>query len=692
MAINIPIVSTFDPKGLNAAEKALGGLSGSAGKVGSILKASVVPGLIAVTGSVLAFTKGLYPAIQAASDLQENTSKIGVIFGQAGKAITDFSKTAARDIGQSQNQVLAAAGTFGTFGKAAGIAGEELATFTTDFITLSADLASFNNTTPDEAINAIGSALRGEAEPLRKFGVLLNDATLKSAAMELGIYSGSGALTAQQKILAAQKVIYEQTGDAQGDFARTSDGLANQQRILSAQIENVKTKIGEALLPAFQKIVAFTNDYIVPALDRFVTGLTGGKGVSKSLTDAISVMGGFGPAVISGSKQAVNALLEVVRTAAITYEAFKAVSTAVKFFKGDLKGALGDFGKTIAAAGVAQFTRKIQEDSNNFFDQLLTNVNNAQSALANQNKTIVETNQAYEGFGKAIDGVVPKLTGLAGGGEGGGKGGGGKGAINKVTEAVKEASEALNKEMGNALDAAKDRLKKAQDAFNDFYKSVSDVITGALNFGAAFEEGGEDAGLTFFTALQKQADKAKEFANLVEQLLASGLSQEALQQVIDAGIDSGAAIAKELLQSSENVLRANKLVSETNAIAESIANLSASKFYAAGVSNAQQYLAGVEAAMAIAQAKLGKKGINLADVKGISAGFGDAISSTPGLTGPSMPTFGPIGAPTDKGRPLGNVTINVTGGLATTAETAVAVNNAMLAYNRLAGPSQLAVA
>jgi len=686
MAINIPIVSTFDPKGLNAAEKALGGLSGSAGKVGSILKASVVPGLIAVTGSVLAFTKGLYPAIQAASDLQENTSKIGVIFGQAGKAITDFSKTAARDIGQSQNQVLAAAGTFGTFGKAAGIAGEELATFTTDFITLSADLASFNNTTPDEAINAIGSALRGEAEPLRKFGVLLNDATLKSAAMELGIYSGSGALTAQQKILAAQKVIYEQTGDAQGDFARTSDGLANQQRILSAQIENVKIKIGEALLPAFQKIVAFTNDYIVPALDRFVSGLTGGKGVSKSLTDAISVMGGFGPAVIAGSKQAVNALLEVVRTAAITYEAFKAVSTAVKFFKGDLKGALGDFGKTIAAAGVAQFTRKIQEDSNNFFDQLLTNVNNAQSALANQNKTIVETNQAYEGFGKAIEGVVPKLEGLADDDPKGGKG-----AVTKVTQAVKEASEALNKEMGDALDAAKDRLKKAQDAFNDFYKSVSDVIKGALDFGAAFEEGGEDAGLTFFSALQKQADKAKEFAGLVEQLLASGLSQEALQQVIDAGIDSGAAIAKELLQSSENVLRANKLVAETNAIAESIANLSASKFYAAGVSNAQQYLAGVEAAMAIAQAKLGKKGINLADVKGIGAGFGDSINSTPGLTGPSMPTFGPIGAPTDKGRPLGNVTINVTGGLATTAETAVAVNNAMLAYNRLAGPSQLAI-
>ena len=686
MAINIPIVSTFDPKGLNAAEKALGGLSGSAGKVGSILKASVVPGLIAVTGSVLAFTKGLYPAIQAASDLQENTSKIGVIFGQAGKAITDFSKTAARDIGQSQNQVLAAAGTFGTFGKAAGIAGEELATFTTDFITLSADLASFNNTTPDEAINAIGSALRGEAEPLRKFGVLLNDATLKSAAMELGIYSGSGALTAQQKILAAQKVIYEQTGDAQGDFARTSDGLANQQRILSAQIENVKTKIGEALLPAFSKLVKFLNDFAVPALDKFVSSLSSGKGLTPSIALAIAEMGKFGPSVVEASRTAVNALLEVVRTAAITYESFKALRTAVRFFNGDFVGALQNFAGVIGAAGVAQATRRLEQDANNYFDALLINVNNITTATKLQNGALLQTADAYERFA-----LKAEAAGKAAAGAGGSGSGGVAGAAKKVSEAVKEASEVLNKQMAEALDGAKDRLKKAQDAFNDFYTSVSDVIKGALDFGAAFEEGGEDAGLTFFSALQKQADKAKEFADLVEQLLASGLSQEALQQVIDAGIDSGAAIAKELLQSSENVLRANKLVSETNAIAESIANLSASKFYAAGVSNAQQYLAGVESAMAIAQAKLGKKGINLADVKGISAGFGDAISSTPGLTGPSMPTFGPIGAPTDKGRPLGNVTINVTGGLATTAETAVAVNNAMLAYNRLAGPSQLAI-
>ena len=690
MAINLPITSTFDDSGLNKAQKALAGLGKPAAKLGNILKASVVPGLVAAAGSVLVFTKGLNPAIQAASDLGENTSKIEVIFGDAGRAVTDFAKTAARDIGQSQNQVLAAAGTFGTFGKAAGLAGDQLATFTTDFITLSADLASFNNATPDEAINAIGAALRGEAEPLRRFGVLLNDATLKAAAMELGIYSGSGALTAQQKILAAQKVIYEQTGDAQGDFTRTSDGLANQQRILSAQLENVKIKIGEALLPAFTKLVKFVNDFVVPALDKFISSLTGGKGVSESMAQAIAAFGPFGPSIVGGMRQAVGAMLQFVRTAAITYESIKAVTTAAKFFKGNVVGALKDFALVVGAAGIAQATRKLEQDSNEFFDGLLNRVEGITSAVANQNKAITDAESRYEGWGKKIAGVTTGLEGLGDGDET--KGGGKKGAVNKVTEAVKKASEALNKEMGDALDAAKDRLKKAQDAFNEFSKSVSDVIKGALDFGAAFEEGGEDAGSTFFSALQKQADKAKEFASLVEQLLASGLSQEALQQVIDAGIDSGSAIAKELLQSSENVLRANKLVEETNKIAEQIGILSANKFYAAGVSNAQQYLAGVEAAMAVAQARLGKKGINLADVKGISSGFNNAISTTPTMTAPTMPSVIPVGAPTDKGQPLGNVTINVASQLATKAEVGRAVEDSLRALTRVSGPLQLQIA
>ena len=698
MAINIPITSTFDDTGLNKAQKALTGISGPASSLGNILKASVVPGLIAAAGSVLVFTKGLMPAIEAASDLQENTSKISVIFGEAGKAVTEFAKTAARDIGQSQNQVLEAAGTFGTFGKAAGLAGEQLATFTTDFITLSADLASFNNTTPDEAINAIGAALRGEAEPLRRFGVLLNDATLKAAALELGIYSGSGALTAQQKILAAQKVIYEQTGDAQGDFARTSDGLANQQRILSAQFENVKTKIGTLLLPVFSELVKFLNEQVLPSIDRVITAF-GEQGLGRGLQQAVAETGSAGEGLVKAFK---FIALNAAKMANVVYSSVQILIAQFQFLTGSPLEAI----KTAAKAFDTFIDIGALEKS---FDTFSYKVNVLQGAVLSQNKTILDAEKRLDSFGKVTKKTAEELAG-AGADEEKGL----SGAAKKVTKAIKEASEALNKEMAQALDGAKQRLEKSKKAFDDYANSVANVISTALNFGKAFEEGGEDAGLTFFSALQKQADKAKEFASLVEQLLAKGLSQEALQQVIDAGVDSGAAIAKELLQSSENVLRANKLVAETNKIAEQIGLLSASNFYAAGISNAQQYLAGVEAAMAEAQARLAKKGIKLADVKGISANFANAVSVAERLTMPkinplpsaqpvnqnqpsnivvpTMPRVIPVGAPTDKGLPLGNVTINVNSELATKAEVGEAVNDALRAYNRLSGPLQLQIA
>lgn len=673
MAINIPIISTFDNSGLSKAQKALAGLGGPASKLGNILKASVVPGLIAAAGSVLLFTKGLMPAIQAASDLEENTTKISVIFGEASRAVTDFAKTAAREIGQSQNQVLAAAGTFGTFGKAAGLAGDQLATFTNDFITLSADLASFNNTTPDEAINAIGAALRGEAEPLRRFGVLLNDATLKAAAFELGIFDGSGALTAQQKILAAQKVIYEQTGDAQGDFGRTSDGLANQQRILSAQFENVKTKIGELLIPVFKKLVKFLNDEVLPAIDRVITAFSE-EGLGKALQQAVAETGSASDGLVKAFKFiAVNA----ARMANVVFKSVQVLTAQFQFITGSPLDAI----KTMSKVFDDFIDVGALEKS---FDTFAFKVRVLQGAVLSQNQTILDAEKRLDSFGKKIKKTADDLadedeeTSLSG-------------AAKKVTNAVKEAANALNKEMGQALEGAKDQVEKATRAFDDYANSVADVVSTALDFGAAFEEGGEDAGTTFFSALQKQADKAKEFANLVEQLLASGLSQEALQQVIDAGIDSGSAIAKELLQSSENVLRANKLVEETNKIAEQIGILSANKFFAAGVSNAQQYLRGVETAMAVAQAMLGKKGINLADVKGISSGFSNSISPTPTMTAPTMPRVIPVGAPTDKGRPLGDITINVNSQLATKGEVGEAVNDALRAYSRLSGPLDLQI-
>lgn len=196
-------------------------------------------------------------SVAAASDINETISKTNVVFEDGAAGILAWSQNAATAFGQSQQQALDAASTFAIFGKSAGLSGEDLTTFSTGFTELASDLASFNNTSPEQAIQAIGAALRGETEPMRAYGVMLDDATMRQKALELGIIDNvKNALTPQQKVLAAQALIYEQTSLAQGDFARTSDGLANQQRILDAQWADMQATIGQALLPV---VLAFTS-------------------------------------------------------------------------------------------------------------------------------------------------------------------------------------------------------------------------------------------------------------------------------------------------------------------------------------------------------------------------------------------------------------------------------------------------
>lgn len=191
-------------------------------------------------------------SVQVFSGLEDAMGAASVVFGDSMKIITAQADGASKTLGMTKTQVIDAANTFGTFGKSAGLAGGDLAHFSTDMTKLAGDMASFKGKTPEEAIQAIGSALRGESEPIRSFGVLLDDATLKNRALSMGLISTTkDALTPQIKVLAAQKEILAQTKDAQGDFARTQDSTANVSKRLSAETENLKAKVGSFLAPAF---------------------------------------------------------------------------------------------------------------------------------------------------------------------------------------------------------------------------------------------------------------------------------------------------------------------------------------------------------------------------------------------------------------------------------------------------------
>jgi hypothetical protein len=308
-------------------KQANGDVETSAGKLSEFgKKAGVAFAAAAAAAGAMAVKIGI-DAVKAASDLSETISKVGVLFGESSKDIEKFAAGAAKSLGQTKQQALDAAATFATFGKSAGLTGGELSKFSIGFVKLASDLASFNNTSPEQAINAIGAALRGEAEPLRAYGVLLDDASMRQAALELGIVSTTkNALTPQQKVLAAQELIYRQTAAAQGDFDRTSDGLANRTRILTAELENAKATIGEALLPIVLELATLFSDKVIPLVNAVADAFGNNKdkeagmnGILNTLVDTIS---GLVIPIFNGMKKAFDSIKATIIENKDEFQAF----------------------------------------------------------------------------------------------------------------------------------------------------------------------------------------------------------------------------------------------------------------------------------------------------------------------------------------------------------------------------------
>ena len=225
-------------------------------------------GIGAAAAGFVALTK---PMVDMAADVGESMSKNKVLFGEAANSVTQFAETAATDFGLSQRAALEAAGNFGALTHAMGMSGEEGADMSITMVKLAADMASFNNASPEETLTALAAGLRGENEPLRRFGVLLDAATTKQKALEMGLIENTkGALDPATKALASYHLILEQSTVQQGDFQRTSDGLANSQRILAAQWEDLQTQLGEALLPIFTDITHWMTNEGIPNAQKFI--------------------------------------------------------------------------------------------------------------------------------------------------------------------------------------------------------------------------------------------------------------------------------------------------------------------------------------------------------------------------------------------------------------------------------------
>lgn len=225
------------------------GFSGGFGKA-----LAGIGGLIAGGLAAAGIGNFLRDSITAASDLGESLNAVSVSYGAATDGIVALGETAANRLGLSSTQFASIATQFSGF--ASNIAGEggDVVGFIDELTTRGSDFASVFNLDVDEALALFQSGLAGETEPLRKFGLDLSAATVEAFAYANGIAEAGEPLTEAQKQQARYGALLEQTDKVQGDFANTSDGLANAQRILAANFENVQASVGGPLVGAFANL------------------------------------------------------------------------------------------------------------------------------------------------------------------------------------------------------------------------------------------------------------------------------------------------------------------------------------------------------------------------------------------------------------------------------------------------------
>jgi hypothetical protein len=251
VAEKVEIIVTAQDK----ASGVLGNIAGAFTKTGLGLTAGVTAPLVALGAK----------AVGAASDLAEATNALNTVFGDAAGGVLAFGQTAAQSVGLANaefNQLAAVSGALlQNLGFEANAAGTEVITLAQR----AADMASVFNTDVDQAMAAVNSALKGEFNPLEQFGVKLNAADIAAKALELGLADTAAELDNNAKAQAALAIIYEQTDRIAGDFINTSDGLANSQRILAAQMEDVSAQLGAVLIPYVQQFVG----WVTGLLDKF---------------------------------------------------------------------------------------------------------------------------------------------------------------------------------------------------------------------------------------------------------------------------------------------------------------------------------------------------------------------------------------------------------------------------------------
>lgn len=248
----------------------LSNLAGGIANLGRVAATAAIGGLAIMGTAVAAVSAKL---IAMGSDAQEMQGKFNVVMGEFAGPVTQQLATFASEVGRSRFELMGFSATIQDTLVPLGFARGAAADMSVEVVKLATDLASFNNLDTSQVIEDIQSALVGNTETLRKYGVVASQAAIEQYAMNNGLWDGKDAMDAQTKAAAIMGLIMDGTADAQGDAARTSESFANQMRALQASITDTATEIGLGLLPVVEPLLAMlsnlANNVLQWLMDKF---------------------------------------------------------------------------------------------------------------------------------------------------------------------------------------------------------------------------------------------------------------------------------------------------------------------------------------------------------------------------------------------------------------------------------------
>lgn len=727
MAIRIPIISDFDSKGLEKAVKQFEQLETKGEKAQFALEKAAAPAgvaLLALGGAAIFATKAAIEDAaaqeQLAGVLERQTGATAEQIAENEKFIDSLSKATATADDQLRPALADLVTATGNLSDAQNL------------LRAAGDLAAATNTDIATAASALSKAYNGNLTALQKLDPSLRD----------NIKAGSSF----NDVMAT---LAKTTGGAAAEAANTTAG---RYKALQIRFGELQEEIGAKLLPVAEKLATFltnlvdivsANATVFVALGTAIAAIAGfiyavniayaaykavalvTKAINFALATsftAVQVATGIGIAVVAAGAAALAAyvvqqklLQKELDNSVDAAQDFNAEMSKASYLSNVNQGALARLGneqirenkarlaskdaleewnkkaqetydKTGAATRATEtFSQKLKEALGDALDKAKNNLQEAKDAFNNFAVSVSTSVKAGLSFAAAYQ-SMQAATQNAG----------------KASEALKDAQADLAKAISKGdiddIAAAQKRLTEAQKA---------DAI--------AAEENKQ----TFLGRIAAQVQGVKEYASNLQTLLQRGLSQDALKYVLEAGAEAGSAIARELVAGNTELITGpdgiNAMVAAAQTAADAVGINAATRWYQAGIDQATQIVDGLDATLKRLTPKLMARmdaiaaslkrtvdvSVRITEtvtriVSEIGQGKIPKLAEGGIVTKPTLALIGEAGpeavVPLNRMASGGGITVNVNGGLATSAEIGQAVVNAIRAYNRSAGPANIAVA